>query len=508
MYSRGIGREDKMTERKKQWLLGFIAAWIGGFWAHGYHILNLQPNHDCVLYFKGVGEAMSQGRWFLGIASSLSGENNMPWLIGLLSFTYLGIAAIVVWELLELKKTSSIVLIGIMFSVFPAVTAAFSFMFIADGHMLAFLMACVAILLTKKYRFGFIPGMVFMCLSLGTYQAELSVAVILVILLVVKDLLVDNFSFAQTVKRNWKQGITVLGGLIAFWGVSKIVNQIFDVTLSSYQGINQMRILNPEEIWINVKKICLGSITFLGIDTFPNCHIYGYLNAIISLLILVFSIILVVKNKLYKRPLELICIILGYISIPFACYIVYFVSTEVQYTTTMLMGFCFVYVLAIMLLEQIELPKLRYGRWAVIGVLLATAFCFVQDANIAYFYLDVSYERTYSACANILGRIDQLDDVPEDAKLAIIGTYASEGESYAGDMEPYISGVTTDTFLYFDCHYDAMWNYYFGRDFELASEDEKEGIRQSSIYREMGVYPNSDAIQVIGDYVVVKLGGE
>lgn len=497
-----------MKERKKQWIIGFIAAWIGGFWAHGYHILNLQPNHDCVLFFKGVGGVISQGRWFLEIASSLSGEYNMPWLIGLLSFTYLGIATIVVWELLDLKKTSSIVLIGIMFSVFPAVTAAFSFMFIADGHMLAFLMACLAIFLTKKYRLGFLPGLVLMCLSLGTYQAELSVAVLLVVLLVVKDLLIDNISFVQTVKRNWKQAITLLGGLIAFFAVSKIVNQIFEVTLSSYQGINKMRILNLSEIWINVKRIYAGTITFLGIDTFPKCSIFGYLNAIVLMLILLFSIVLIVKNKLYKRPVELICIILGYISIPFACFIVLFVSTEVQYTTTMLMGFCFVYILVIMLSEHIELQKARYRGWAVICVVLAIAFRFVQDANTAYFYLDVSYERTYSTCANILGRIDQLDNVPENAKLAIIGTYASEGESYAGDMEPYISGVTTDTFLYFDYHYLAMWNYYFGRDFELASEDEKEEIKQSSTYKDMRVYPDSDAIQVIGDYVVVKLAGE
>ena len=188
----------RMMERKKQWLLGFIATWIGGFWAHGYHVLNLQPNHDCVLFFKGGSGAIRHGRWFLGIASSLSGEYNMPWLIGLLSFTYLGIATIVVWELLGLRKTSSIVLIGIMFSVFPTVTAAFSFMFIADGHMLAFLMACVAIFLTNKYRFGFLPGIALICFALGSYQAELSVAVILVVLLVVKDLLIENFTFFQT----------------------------------------------------------------------------------------------------------------------------------------------------------------------------------------------------------------------------------------------------------------------------------------------------------------------
>lgn len=497
-----------MTERRKQWLLGFIATWIGGFWAHGYHILNLQPNHDCILFFKGVGAAMSHGRWFLGIASSLSGEYNMPWLIGLLSFTYLGIATIVVWELLELKKTSSIVLIGIMFSVFPTVTAAFSFMFIADGHMLAFLMACVAILLTKKYRFGFLPGVVLMCLSLGTYQAELSVAVILVVLLVVKDLLINGIPFWETFKRNWKQGITILGGLIGYFSVTKIVNHVFGVTLSSYQGINQMRLLSRKDIWMNMQKAWAAFKIFLGIDTFPHCHIYGYINMIILLFILILSIVLIFKNHLYKHPVELICAILGYVSIPFACFIVLLVSMEVQYTITMLMGICFVYVLLIMLSEHIELPKPRYIEWGAICIVMAIAFHFVQDANIAYFYLDVSYERTYSTCANILGRIDQLDNVPDNAKLAIIGMYRSEGESYASDMEPYISGVPDDTFLYFDYHYTAMWDYYFGRDFELASSDEIEEIKQTEIYKEMETYPHSDAVQVIGDYIIVKLTEE
>jgi hypothetical protein len=118
--------------------------------------------------------------------------------------------------------------------------------------------------------------------------------------------------------------------------------------------------------------------------------------------------------------------------------------------------------------------------------------------------MDLSYERTYSTCANLLTRIDELDK-PENAKVAIIGTYASAGESYMEDMEPYISGVTVDTFLYYDYHYFSMWEYYFGRSFVSASEEEIQEIKQTEEYQSMGRYPDSSGIQVIGDYVVIKM---
>lgn len=498
----------QMSERHRKWLIGFIATWIAGFWAHGYHILNLQPNHDCILFFKGVGVAMSHGRWFLGLASALSGEYNMPWLIGLLSFTYLGLATIVVWELLDLQKTSSIVLIGIVFSVFPTITAAFSFMFIADGHMLAFLMACVAILLTKKYRAGFIPGIILMTLSLGTYQAELSVAVILVVLLVIKNIIIEEKTIVDLIKCNWKQGITIVGGLVGYFIVTKIVNTSFGVELSSYQGINQMRLLSRSDIWLNVQKAWGAFRAFLGIDVFPRCSFYGYLNVGLLIVLFVLCIHLIVKKRLYKHVLEMIVLLLCFLSIPFVCFIVLFVSMEVQYTVTMLMGIAFVYVLVLAISENSDFAHKKYKDWAILGLILLVSFHFVQVDNIAYFYMDVTYERVYSTCSNILDRIDRLENVPKNAKVAIAGTYATAGEAYPNDMEPYISGVPCDTFLYFDYHYLAMWEYYFGRNFEKASAEEIEEIKQTVEYKEMDTYPNSNAVQVIGNYIVIKLSGE
>jgi hypothetical protein len=422
----------------------------------------------------------------------------------------LSAATILVWELFEMKKTSSIVLMGVLFSTFPTITAAFSFMFIADGHMLAFLMAIVAVFLTRKYRLGCIPGMILMCLSIGTYQAELSVAVILVLLLVIKDLLIDNNDLAAIFKRNWTQGIMVVGGLAFYSLATKVINEIYDVELSSYQGINNTRILALSELINNIRRIKGGFVSFLGVDALPHGDLYGYMNFLVLLIIFILTVVLVMRNKIYKRPISLLVLLACYVAIPLACFIVLFVSVEVQYTITMLMGISFVYVLLLLLMEnaKIQFPERRkinkIIEWIPIVVIVYISYHHILNANIAYFYMDLSYERTYSTCANLLSRIDELDK-PENAKVAIIGTYASEGVSYMDDMEPYISGVTVDTFLYYDYHYFSMWEYYFGRSFPSASEEEIQEIKQTEEYQNMGRYPDDTGIQVIGDYIVIKM---
>lgn len=150
---------------------------------------------------------------------------------------------------------------------------------------------------------------------------------------------------------------------------------------------------------------------------------------------------------------------------------------------------------------------MKYISWykicgVVVGCLI---YQYISVANTAYFYLEVSYERSYSTCSNLLSRIDALEDGGENKEVAIFGRYASQGESYLFEMEPYISGVTGDTFLYDDVHYTSMWEYYFGRKFELASLEEKNRIQNSEEYLEMNAYPARDSVKVIDDVIVIKM---
>ena len=82
-------------------------------------------------------------------------------------------------ELLEIRKTWAAALTGGLLVSFPALASTFAYVFTLDGYMLAMFLAVLAVLFTKKFRFGYVPGAVCLSLSMGVYQAYLSFAMIL-----------------------------------------------------------------------------------------------------------------------------------------------------------------------------------------------------------------------------------------------------------------------------------------------------------------------------------------
>jgi peroxiredoxin family protein len=50
-----------------------------------------------------------------------------------------------------------------------------------------------------------------------------------------------------------------------------------------------------------------------------------------------------------------------------------------------------------------------------------------------------------------------------------------------------------------------MWEYYFGRSLNSASSEEIQAIKETEAYQNMGVYPCETSIQVIDNYVVIKM---
>ena len=148
------------------------------------------PNHDGLASIYFDQNMITSGRWFLTVACGFSSYYSVPWVIGLLGLLFLGLASVVLTELLELKSSVSAALCGGMLAAFPALASTFAYVFTLDGYMLALLLAMLSVLLTKKTKWGFLPGALCLALSLGTYQAYLPFAILLclwqVMMLIVK----------------------------------------------------------------------------------------------------------------------------------------------------------------------------------------------------------------------------------------------------------------------------------------------------------------------------------
>ena len=164
---------------KREWKGAFLTCFLLGLVVHMPIMLSDIPNHDGLdsIYFDQ--NMITSGRWFLMAACGASSFYTLPWVIGLLGLLFLSCTAAALCELLEIRKIWAAALAGGMLVSFPALASTFAYVFTLDGYMLAMLLAVLAVLFTKKFRYGYVPGAVCLSFSMGVYQAYLSFAMIL-----------------------------------------------------------------------------------------------------------------------------------------------------------------------------------------------------------------------------------------------------------------------------------------------------------------------------------------
>lgn len=493
---------------KEEWKLAVLAVWIVGLLAHAYRFFNFLPIWDSMFNFKGTGATYSSGRWFLDIVGKISTDYDMPWVNGALSLFYLSCIAVLLIELLEIKGKTAIILTSAVLVTFPTVTSTFSYMFTADGYMLAYLLAVLGVFLTEKYRFGFLAGMLAIALSMSTYQAYLSVSLMVVWIICLKRFLIDEKTVWEAVKLEYKQVIAVVGGAVLNKILTTVVNDYMGVTLGSYQGINDVHLLEIEDCIKNIGMSQLYFRWFLQVGPQREDNWYSRLNTGILLAIIVLTVYYVIRKKLYKKPLELLAVAAVYWFAPIFVFIIMFVSTEVSYHMLMIMSLVLVYVLLIMLIvhmkEELKAMKLVRG----IGILVLCGMCYynILLANYCYFKMNLAYEKSYTIAQDILYRIESLEEFDGTQPIAVIGYYSGEGVVDEIPLPiPEIAGVRDTNFLWDNAHYLLMWQYCMGREYIGASNETVSAIVQTEGYRQLKAYPRANSVGMVDGVVVVKL---
>lgn len=494
------------VEIQQQWKTGFIATWIFGMLAHAYRFFNYLPTWDSMFNFKGTGATFYSGRCFLGFFSGLSSEYDMPWVNGFFSLFYISIVVVLLIDMFQVKSKLGVVLLAALVVTFPTITSTFAYMFTADGYMMAFLLSVLGVYLTWKWKHGIWSGMVCIGLSMGTYQAYVSVALVVILMIIIRDLLFEQKTFKEMFLKDWKYLGLMIGGMLFYKVVDSLINAYYGITLTSYQGIGNMGILSLAEYVAAVRKTIggLNDIWYLKEGLSAGSH-YAYANVVVILFVAVATVLLIIKNKTYKNIPGAIVTFLAAGLLPFAAFAVNFVSPDVVYHTLMEMGVCFVYLLMLLYIERGKWEKKAAKVWKTVGILTLVYLVYYNtiNANLAYNSMNISYEKSYGVCSDILNRIGDLEEYPEISRVAVMGTYHAYS-SGVEDIHPSIMGVSQDIYLEGDWHYIAMWNYCFGRGFGMTTGEEKAAIRETTEYQEMSTYPAKGSVDVINGIIVVK----
>jgi len=329
---------------KPTWKWAFLSTLFSGFLIHFYRLANHLLTWDSVYNFHSNQNTIYIGRCFLTLTCGVSSYYDLPCINGLLSLIYLGVVCVCLTEIFSLQKKSVIVLVSALTVAFPSVAGTFAYMYTADGYFLSMLTATLAVLVTLKCKKGFLPGLLLLAFSYGSYQAYVSYAVMLILTWTILQLLWDNLSLKEILSKWLRFLIMGIGGTVLYLICNKLLTLMQGVTTSDYNGISGMKLPGPTQIVFAVKN-CLIDFVYFFFGPLDVFNFYKLLNLCLFILLAILILYYIKANQTYKKPVNLAFLLFCFVCMPFVCSMIYFLSPDVRYYMLMYAGFGLIYML-------------------------------------------------------------------------------------------------------------------------------------------------------------------
>ena len=470
------------------------------------------PNHDGLASMYFDQNMITSGRWFLSVACGFSSYYTLPWVTGLLGLVFLGLASAVVTEILGVEKGWAIVLNSGLLVTFPALASNFAYVYTLDGYMLGLLLAVLAVLLTGKYKRGFLGGAVCLAFSLGIYQIYLSFAMILSLFSVLM-LLAEEEKPVRAVKGAARYlGMGALGAAL-YYGLLRILLHIQGKELASYQGIDGMVSGNAGEggLLHSLKALYMDFAAF----TLKGNVLYNNWISLAALILLgaaaaVTALGWVRRRKWWKNPLFFVIMIVALLAAPLMTNVILVISPEVTYHLLMR----YQWVLYLMGMTAFVSRRASFaGRgaavleWAACAAAFVLVFFYGVTDNIGYSNLQKKYEKTYAYCVRLLDRIEQTDGYYQGIPIAMIGVIGTDQYPPTDLTLPVTGnmiGLNGDSLVYTGANYQAFIRNYLGATLNFLPPDAMAEMYYSEEYTAMDSFPGKDSIRIIDGIMYVK----
>ena len=497
---------------KRQWRLAFFSAVGIGLLIHMPALMSDIPNHDGLASMYFDQNMITSGRWFLSVACGFSSYYTVPWVIGLLGLFFLGMASSALTELLEVDRGWAIVLNSGLLVAFPALASTFAYVFTLDGYMLALFLAVLAVLVTKKYKWGFVGGAFCLAFSLGIYQAYLAFAMILSLFMALM-LLTEKKSAAEKLRGIARYlGMGVLGAAL-YYGILQVLLRIQGKELASYQGIDGMASgagVEAGGLLYSLKEIYhdFAAFTLKG-NVLYNNWISFLALVLLALAALITAVTLIQNRKWWKNPLFFVIIVVALAAVPLVTNAILLISPDVTYH--LLMRYQWVLYLiglnAFVSRNARLFKKAFIPEWGAFLAVFTLVFFYGVTDNIGYSNLQKKYEKTYAYCVRLLDRIEQTEGYYPGIPIAMIGVIGTEqypGTDLTLSVTGNMIGLNGDSLVYTGKNYQEFIRNYLGATLNILPAEAMADVYYSEEYISMDSFPGEDSIRIIDGIMYIK----
>ena len=509
------GMKNLYGRLEKRHKAAFIGTVLLGLLIHLPVMLSDIPNHDGLASTYFDQNVITSGRWFLTVACGFSSYYTVPWVIGLLGLCFLGLTAMALTELLEIKSETAAVAVGGLLVSFPALASTFAYVFTLDGYMMALLLAVLAVLVTKKKKNGFWIGALCLAFSMGIYQAYLPFAILLC--LYQSAVLFADGAWKRDRKAVTAQIAKYVGmgilGFAAYYVILRVLLLIQGKELASYQGIGEAGMAKEGLVSV-VKSIYFDFAGFtLGGGVFFQ-NVFS-LAAMILLGLATLWVLFrrAVEQKWFARIGFYGILLLLAVAIPPCASCIRLVSPELNYHLLMRYQWVLFPILMVAFCEKYGgnaakgEPARSVFSWILAGAVTVMIFCYGLADNVAYANLEKKYEKTYAYCVRLLDRIEQTEGYYQGIPVALVGVVGEDSypvTDVTGKVTGNMIGLSGDYLLYTGENYQAFIRHYLGATLNVVDVDRMGEIYYTPEYEEMDSFPGPGSTKVVNGILYVK----
>ncbi len=506
----------KLNERiLPQWKVCFLSALMVGLLAHLYKITNWLPNWDSLVFRYDSQNMLSLGRWFLPVVCSFSSFYDLPFLNGIIAIVFHALSAVCICKVLNVQKNITAGLIGAVIVSFPTVTSVMMYNYVADGYSIAFFLSSLAAIFMTKEKPNYPLSVILIALSSGIYQAYITVTIMLCLFKIIDDIIYNSVSFRTILKKGIDMVLTGILGVVLYYIVLKVALGIFAVDLLDYQGINETASLSSIDILGSLYSI---KETFIGcfFDISEGVNVFIVLNIIVFAFTLLHYIKYIVKNGIYKKPVNIFVLAVLGVMLIVGAGVLAFLNAGIDYHNLMLMGYAIFYLFFLALYERgaDESEKsAAFKCWSILIVALAIIANQVVISNVSYHKAQMAYEKSYGVLLRIADRIERTPGADECDRILVIGAL-DNSEDYSVNLTPDITGITDGYIIRADDEtvgqsvLTSTLRDYCEMDYEFISGEEKKNLLEREEVKSMEKWPAESCVAVIDDTVIIKLGTE
>ena len=504
----------------------FCSVILFGIMAHGFAFFNRLSVHDNSHCLFDLGATYEVNRWGLGILYRLmvftTKTYSLPFFNGFMSVVFIGISAMILMDIFEVKSKLIAVIIGGLMVVYPMVTSVFSFMFTSWPYFmgLVFGFQAARVLSRKICVKNVIISALWMALCLSFYQAFLGVVVTIFLLKMLVDVIDGKTDSVAAYAISGVSYLIELGLSLGIWAIiAKFFRTIKHMELNDYKGWGE-----PYNIAKFPARLSEAITSFLSfrMEGINALRYLRMLSLLIFLLTVIMIAMLLIKSQA-KLAVKLSSIV-GALLLPVSMTVVYLLSTSdmFQVSTLMIYAEVFVYIIPLILLERLDgfsnqmVSKLSQAI-AALMILCTTV------VTIGYVYLDngaynkaaIYQEQAVVYMTALMANIKSSEGFKDDMDVVFVGfnnvedstinEVASKEELDGIQLEKYYNSL--EEMINYGVNVQFMRDHLGIGNEHIIIDDDGEYSQLPEV-KAMPVYPNEGGIAVVDGMVIVKMGQE